>query len=108
MAASADQIKKLREMTRAGIMDCRRALEETSGDLDKAMSLLRERGAASAAKKADRTAEEGTVMAYIHHGGKLGAIIELNCETDFVARNEEFQSLAKELAMQVAATSPRW
>jgi elongation factor Ts len=108
VAATADQIKKLREMTSAGIMDCRRALEETSGDLDKAMTLLRERGAASAAKKSDRVAEEGTVMAYVHHGGKLGAIIELNCETDFVARNEEFVSLAKELAMQVAATSPRW
>jgi len=108
MAASADQIKKLREMTSAGIMECRRALEETSGDLDKAVSILRERGAATAAKKANRVAEEGTVMAYVHHGGKLGAIVELNCETDFVARNEEFVTLAKELAMQVAATSPRW
>lgn len=108
MAGSAEQIKKLREMTSAGIMECRRALEETSGDLDKAVSILRERGAATAAKKANRVAEEGTVMAYVHHGGKLGAIVELNCETDFVARNEEFVTLAKELAMQVAATSPRW
>ncbi len=108
VAASADQIKKLREMTSAGIMECRRALEESTGDLDKAVSLLRERGIATAAKKASRTAEEGTVMAYVHHGGKLGAIVELNCETDFVARNEEFVTLAKELAMQVAATSPRW
>jgi elongation factor Ts len=108
MAGSAEQIKQLRELTSAGIMECRRALDEAGGDLDKATSLLRERGAATAAKKANRTAEEGTVMAYVHHGGKLGAIVELNCETDFVARNEEFVTLAKELAMQVAATSPKW
>lgn len=108
VAATADQIKKLREMTSAGIMECRKALDDAAGDLDKASTLLRERGAAKAAKKESRTAEQGTVMAYVHHGGKLGAIMELNCETDFVARNEEFVTLAKELAMQIAATSPRW
>src|SRR5262245_43071275 len=89
-------------------MDCRKVLEETSGDVEKALLLLRERGAAKAMSKEGRKAEEGTVMAYVHHGGKLGAMVELNCETDFVARNEEFVHLAKELAMQIAATSPKW
>jgi len=108
VAVSADQIKKIRELTGAGIMDCRKVLEETAGDLDKALALLRERGAAKAMSKEGRKAEEGTIMAYVHHGGKLGAMVELNCETDFVARNEEFVQLAKELAMQIAATGPRW
>ncbi len=108
VAVPPDRIKKLRELTGAGIMDCRKVLEETGGDVDKAVLLLRKRGAAKAISKEGRKAEEGTVMAYVHHGGKLGAMVELNCETDFVARNEEFVQLAKELAMQIAATAPRW
>lgn len=107
-AVSADLIKKLREESGAGIMDCRKALEESAGDLEKASLLLRERGAAKLAGKAARKAEEGVIMAYVHQGGKLAALVELNCETDFVARNEEFVGLARELAMQIAATSPRW
>lgn len=107
-AVSADLIKKLREESGAGIMDCRKALEESGGDLEKASLLLRERGAAKLAGKAARKAEEGVIMAYVHQGGKLAALVELNCETDFVARNEEFVGLARELAMQIAATSPRW
>jgi elongation factor Ts len=108
MAASAEQIKKLREATSAGVMECRNALEESQGDIDKATALLRERGAALAQAKEGRRAEEGTVMAYVHHGGKLGSLVELNCESDFVARNEEFIALSKELAMQIAATSPKY
>ncbi|MEK7476233.1 MAG: translation elongation factor Ts [Candidatus Coatesbacteria bacterium] len=108
MAVSADSIKKLREETGAGIMDCRKALEESTGDLERAALLLRERGAAKALSKENRRAQEGSIMAYVHHGGKLGSLVEVNCETDFVARNEEFITLAKELSMQVAATSPRW
>jgi len=108
MAVATDSIKKLRESTGAGIMDCRKALEETSGDLERAALLLRERGAAKALTKENRRAQEGSIMAYVHHGGKLGSLVEVNCETDFVARNEEFIALAKELSMQVAATSPKW
>jgi elongation factor Ts len=108
MAVSADNIRKLRESTGAGIMDCRKALEDTDGSIEKAVALLREQGAAKALAKEGRKAEEGVVMAYVHHGGKLGSLIELNCETDFVARNEEFVTLARELAMQVAATSPKY
>ncbi len=104
---SVEKIKQLREKTGVGIMECRKALQESGGDLEKAVVLLRERGVAVASAKAGRKAEEGVIMAYVHHGGKLGSLIELNCETDFVARNEEFVSLAKELSMQVAATSPR-
>jgi elongation factor Ts len=89
-------------------MDCRKALEDSEGSIDKAAALLRERGAAKALSKEGRKAEEGVVMAYVHHGGKLGSLLELNCETDFVARNEEFVALARELSMQVAATSPRF
>jgi elongation factor Ts len=108
MTVAADLIKKLRESTGAGIMDCRKALEESAGDIDRAALLLRERGVAQALSKENRRAEEGAIMAYVHHGGKLGSLVEVNCETDFVARNEEFIALAKELSMQVAATSPRW
>ncbi len=108
MAIAIAQIKELREKTGAGIMECRKALEESGGDIQRAAGLLQERGAAVAAAKGSRKAEEGVVMAYVHHGGKLGSLIELNCETDFVARNEEFISLAKELSMQVAATSPKY
>jgi elongation factor Ts len=103
---SAGQVKELRERTGAGFMDCKRALEETGGDLDKAVALLRERGAAAAEKKAGREAREGLIGSYIHTGGKVGVLIEVNCETDFVARTEEFQKLVRDLAMQVAGLSP--
>jgi elongation factor Ts len=103
MAITADAVKELRERTGAGMMDCKRALEETDGDLDKAIALLRERGVASAAKKAGREAREGVVGSYIHMGGRIGALVEVNCETDFVARTEQFQKLVRDLAMQVVA-----
>jgi elongation factor Ts len=105
---SAAAVKELRERTGAGFMDCKRALEETSGDVDKAVVLLRERGQAAAAKKAGREAREGLVSSYIHQGGRLGVLIEVNCETDFVARNEEFQKLVRDLAMQVAGLAPQY
>jgi elongation factor Ts len=103
---SAGLVKELRERTGAGFMDCKRALEETGGDLDKAVALLRERGVAAAEKKAGREAREGLIGSYIHTGGKVGVLIEVNCETDFVARTEEFQKLVRDLAMQVAGLSP--
>jgi elongation factor Ts len=106
MAITAEAVKNLRERTGAGMMDCKRALEETGGDVDKAVALLRERGLAAAAKKASREAREGLVASYIHIGGKVGVLIEVNCETDFVARTDEFQRLVRELAMQVAGLSP--
>jgi len=100
---SADAVKELRERTGAGFMDCKRALEETAGDLDRAVALLRERNQASAARKAGREAREGLIYSYIHTGGRIGALVEVNCETDFVARNEQFQKLVRDLAMQVVA-----
>jgi elongation factor Ts len=103
-----DQVKELRERTGAGFMDCKRALEETAGDVDRAVTLLRERGVAMAAKKAGREAREGQVSAYIHPGGRVGVLIEVNCETDFVARNEDFQKLVRDLAMQVAGLAPQY
>jgi len=102
----AAQVKKLRELTGAGMMDCKRALEESGGDLDKAVELLRKKGLAQAARKAGRVAGEGIIEAYIHAGGRIGVLVELNCETDFVARTEEFHALAHDIAMQVAASSP--
>ena len=108
MAITTQMVKELRERTSAGILDCRNALQEADGDLDKAVTLLRERGLAQAAKKAHREASEGRVEAYIHAGAQLGTLIEVNCETDFVARTEEFQALCHELAMQVAAAGARW
>lgn len=99
---SAQAVKELREKTGAGFMDCKRALEETAGDIDAAVILLRERGHAAAAKRSDRDVREGLVGSYIHAGGRIGVLIEVNCETDFVARNEQFQKLVKDLAMQVA------
>ena len=102
MAITAEAVKELRERTGAGMMDCKRALEETDGDIDKAVALLREHGVASAAKKAGRDAREGLVGSYIHTGGRVGVLIEVNCETDFVARTDEFQKLVRDLAMQVA------
>ncbi len=103
---SAELVKELRERTGAGFMDCKKALTETDGDLEKATALLRERGVAQAAKKAGRDAREGLIGTYIHTGGRFGALIEVNCETDFVARNEQFQQLVKDLAIQVVALKP--
>jgi len=105
---SASDVKELRERTGAGFMDCKRALEESDGDLDKAIALLRERGLAAAAKRAGREAREGLVASYIHPGGRVGVIIEVNCETDFVARTDEFQKLVHDLAVQVAGLAPTW
>jgi elongation factor Ts len=104
---TTELVKTLRARTGAGIMDCRRALEEAGGDLDAAAAILKARGLAAAASRAGRTASEGLVEAYIHPGNRLGALVELNCETDFVARTDEFRALARELAMQVAAAAPR-
>jgi elongation factor Ts len=101
-----EDVKRLREQTGAGIMDCKRALEETGGDFDKAVLFLREKGLSTAAKKAGRQAREGIVQSYIHHGSRLGVLLELNCETDFVARTDDFQGLARELAMQIAGMAP--
>jgi elongation factor Ts len=103
-----DDIKRLREQTGAGIMDCKRALEESGGDLDQAVLWLREKGLSTAAKKAGRVAREGIVTSYIHHGSRLGVLLELNCETDFVARTDDFQQLAREIAMQIAGMTPLW
>lgn len=103
---SAKQIKELREMTGAGIMDCKKALEETGGDVAAATELLRQRGLAKAEKKAHREARQGLIQAYIHTRGRIGALVEVNCETDFVAQTDVFQELAHNLAMQVAATEP--
>jgi len=103
-----DSVKELREKTGAGLLDCQKALGESAGDLEKAIRLLRERGLAKAAKRALRAATEGSVGAYIHPGGKIGVLIEVNCETDFVAKTPEFQQLVKDLGMQVAAAAPRW
>ncbi|GAB4431190.1 MAG: translation elongation factor Ts [bacterium] len=103
---SASVVKELREKTGAGMMECKKALEATGGDMEKAIVFLREKGMATAQKKSGRTAKEGVVASYIHAGGKIGVIVELNCETDFVARNEAFQALAKDIAMQVAAVKP--
>ena len=100
------QVKELRDRTGAGMMECKKALQESDGDIERAIDFLRARGAAKAAKRSDRAAKEGTVAGYIHQGGKVGVLIELNCETDFVARNDEFQRLARDLAMHVAAASP--
>ena len=103
---SAGDVKELRERTGAGMMDCKHALEEADGDVEKAVVLLRERGLAAAAKRAGRDAREGTVASYIHPGGRVGVLIEVNCETDFVARTEQFQKLVRDLAMQVAGLAP--
>ncbi len=104
---TTDMVKELRQRTGAGMMDCKRALEETSGNLEEAIRLLREKGKAQAAKKAGRIASEGAIVSYIH-GGRIGVLVEVNCETDFVARNAQFQDFGHELAMQVAASSPRY
>ncbi|MER3553325.1 MAG: translation elongation factor Ts [Meiothermus sp.] len=103
-----DQIKKLREQTGAGMSDVKKALEDGGWDMEKATTLLRERGALKAAKKSDREAREGIIGSYVHHNGRVGVMLELNSETDFVARNEEFQRLAKDIAMHIAMANPRY
>jgi elongation factor Ts len=108
MAITAEMVKQLREKTGAGMMDCKTALTETGGDFEKAIEYLRKKGLASAAKRAGRAAKDGIIAHYIHLGGKLGVLVELNCETDFVARTDDFQALGKEIAMHVAAADPRY
>ncbi|MGC9469031.1 MAG: translation elongation factor Ts [Anaerolineae bacterium] len=106
MTITAEMVKELREATSAGILDCRKALEAAGGDFDKAVDYLREKGLAQAAKRMDREAEEGLIHAYIHAGGRIGVLVEVNCETDFVARTDEFQGFVNDVAMQIAAMSP--
>ena len=108
MEVNASTVKELREKTGAGIMDCKKALAESGGDLEKAVDYLRRKGLAAATKKMGRVAAEGLVGAYIHAGGKIGVLVELNCETDFVARTAEFQALLKDISMQIAAANPRY
>ncbi len=105
---TAQDVVKLRASTGAGMMDCKKALTESNGDFDKAVIWLREKGIAAAAKKADRIAAEGAVGSYIHMGGKIGVLVEINCETDFVARSAQFQTLLKDIAMQIAAANPKY
>lgn len=106
MKISAKQVKELRDRTGAGMMDCKKALQETGGDTEAAIDLLRSKGEAKAAKRAGRSANEGTVASYIHHGGRIGVLVELNCETDFVANTDHFRALARDVAMHVAASDP--
>ncbi|MFQ5533162.1 MAG: translation elongation factor Ts, partial [Candidatus Methylomirabilales bacterium] len=106
MEIAAERVKELRLKTGVGIMECKSALREAQGDIERAVAILRERGIAKAAKRAGRTAAEGMIVAYVHPGSRIGVLLELNCETDFVARNEQFQALAKDLAMHVAAMNP--
>jgi elongation factor Ts len=108
MEINANIVRELREKTGAGVMDCKKALAEASGDLEKAVVWLRERGIAQAAKRSGKLASEGSIGTYIHAGGKLGVLVEVNCETDFVAKTPEFQGLVKEIAMQIAAANPRY
>lgn len=108
MTISAADIKELREMTSCGVMECKKALEETNGDKAKAVEVLRKRGLELAAKKGARTTNEGRIEAYIHSGAKIGVIVEVNCETDFVAKNDDFTAFTKDLAMHIAALSPRY
>lgn len=108
MAVTIDQIKELREATGAGILDCRKALEQAGGDFDKAFDFLREKGLATAAKRSDRDASEGVVELYSHGQGRVGVMVEVNCETDFVARSEAFRTFAHEIALQIAASAPRY
>src|SRR5918912_2678931 len=108
ITVSAQDVKSLRERTGAGIMDAKAALQEAGGDMDKAIEVLRVKGQASAAKRGERVATEGVVASYTHAGGKIGALVEVDCETDFVARTEEFQAFAREVAMHVAASNPQY
>jgi elongation factor Ts len=107
-AITADQVKQLREKTGAGMMECKAALAEANGDMEEAVTILRKRGLAQAAKRAGRATAQGLITNYIHLGGKIGVLVEVNCETDFVARTEDFQNLAKEVAMHIAAADPKW
>jgi elongation factor Ts len=107
-AITADQVKKLRDATGAGMMECKAALAEANGNFEEATTLLRKRGLAQAAKRAGRSTGNGLISSYIHMGGKIGVLVEVNCETDFVARTDDFQNLVKEIAMHIAAASPRW
>ena len=106
MAVDASQVKELRERTGAGIMECKQALAQAQGNLEKAVAFLRQKGLSKAAKKADRVTPEGLISAYIHPGGKIGVLVEVNCETDFVARNPEFRELVKDMALQIAGAHP--
>lgn len=106
MEIAAKTVKELRDMTGAGMMDCKKALMESNGDVEKAVGILRRRGLSKAAQKADRSANEGLIYSYIHPGSKLGVLLEINCETDFVARTDDFAILAKDIAMQIAAANP--
>ena len=108
MAISADQVKKLRDQTGAGFMECKAALTEANGDLEAANTILRKRGLAQAAKKAGRSTSQGSVGSYIHMGGKMGVLVEVNCESDFVARTDQFAALVKEIAMHIAAADPKY
>lgn len=108
MAVSANLVNELRQKTNAGVMECKKALEEAKGDLAKAEDILRVRGQEKAAKKGDRVTKEGQIISYIHAGGKIGVMLELNCETDFVARNTQFQELGRDIAMQIAAMAPKY
>lgn len=105
---TSELVKKLREQTGAGMMDCKRALEESNGDMEAATEYLRKKGAATAAKRADRETNQGVVEAYIHAGGRIGTLVELNCETDFVAKTDDFKQLAHDIAMQIAAMNPQY
>lgn len=107
-AISASSVQELRQRTGAGMMECKKALQETQGDMDKAVEYLRKKGIASAEKKAGRETKQGAIVSYIHGGGRIGVMVEINCETDFVARNENFQEFAKDVAMHVAAANPRY
>jgi len=106
MAITAQDVKALRDRTAAGMMDCKKALEETGGDIEKAVDLLRQRGIARAAKRSDRGASEGVIGSYVHFNGKVGVLVELNCETDFVARTPDFQQLGKDIALHIASANP--
>lgn len=108
MATTSEMVKELRQATAAGVLDCKKALDASDGDFDKAVEYLREKGLAAAAKRAGRAASDGIIGVYVHHGSRVAAMVELNCETDFVARTEEFQTLAHDLAMQVTATQPQF
>jgi elongation factor Ts len=108
MEISAQMVKELRERTGAGMMDCKNALAEANGDVEKAIEILRKKGLAKAAKKAGRETNEGLIISYVHHNGKLGVLVELNCETDFVARTDDFKELGNKIAMHIAAMAPRW
>src|SRR5882672_6624107 len=105
---TADQVKQLRDKTGAGMMECKAALNEANGNMEEAITVLRKRGLAQAAKRAGRTTAQGLIGSYIHMGGKIGVLVEVNCESDFVARTDDFQNLVKEVAMHIAAADPKW